>query len=74
MDNVGHHNHFNLYGIMNKIIHPFFVVLILAFIIILTAMISAIEIPMAKKKIMDSEIYDHVGYSKFIDSLNHNQQ
>lgn len=52
---------------MNKIIHPFFVILILAFIIILTAVISAIEIPMAKKKIMDSEIYDHVGFSKFMD-------
>ena len=59
---------------MNKIIHPFFVVLITAFIIILTAVISAIEIPIAKKKIVDSEIYDHVGYSKFIDSVNHNQQ
>jgi hypothetical protein len=53
---------------MNKIIHPFFVVLITAFIIILTAVISAIEIPMAKKKIMDSEIYDHVGFIKFMHS------
>ena len=41
---------------MNKIIHPFFVVLITAFIIILTAVISAIEIPMAKKKIVDKII------------------
>ncbi len=53
---------------MNKIIHPFFVVLITAFIIILTAVISAIEIPMSKKKIVDSEIYDHAGFIKFMDN------
>lgn len=64
---VGHFNPFNLYGNMNKIIHPFFVVLITAFIIILTAVISAIEIPMAKKKIVDSEIYDHAGFINFMD-------
>ena len=59
---------------MNKIIHPFFVVLCTAIIIIITAIVIAIDIPKSKKKIVDSEIYDHVGFSKFIDSVNHNQQ
>ena len=67
MGNVGHHNSFNLYGTMNKIIHPFFVVLFTAIIIIITAIVIAIDIPKSKKKIVDSEIYDHAGFIKFMD-------
>ena len=53
---------------MNKIIHPFFVVLFTAIIIIITAIVIAIDIPKSKKKIVDSEIYDHAGFIKFMDS------
>ena len=53
---------------MNKIIHPFIVVLCTAIIIVITTIVIAIDIPKAKKKIVDSEIYDHAGFSKFIDS------
>lgn len=35
---------------MNKIIHPFFVVLFTAIIIIITAIVIAIDIPKSKKK------------------------
>ena len=35
---------------MNKIIHPFFVVLFTAVIIIITAIVIAIDIPKSKKK------------------------
>jgi hypothetical protein len=59
---------------MNKIIHPFFVVLCTAIIIVITAIVLAIDIPKPKKKIVDREINDMTKYSKFIDSVNHNQQ
>jgi hypothetical protein len=52
---------------MNKIIHPFIVVLCTAIIIVITAIVIAIDIPKAKKKIVDSEIYDHAGFIKFMD-------
>ena len=52
---------------MNKIIHPFFVVLCTAIIIIITAIVLAVDSPKPKKKIVDSEIYDHAGFSKFMD-------
>lgn len=64
---VGHFNPFNLYGNMNKIIHPFFVVLCTAIIIVITAIVLAMDVPKAKKKIVDSEIYDHAGFIKFMD-------
>jgi hypothetical protein len=35
---------------MNKIIHPFFVVLFTAIIIVITAIVIAIDIPKIKKK------------------------
>jgi preprotein translocase subunit SecY len=35
---------------MNKIIHPFFVVLFTAIIIVITAIVIAIDIPKVKKK------------------------
>jgi hypothetical protein len=53
---------------MNRIIHPFFVVLCTAIIIIITAIVLAVDSPKAKKKTMDSEIYDHAGFIKFMDS------
>ena len=52
---------------MNKIIHPFFVVLCTAIIIVITAIVLAMDVPKAKKKIVDSEIYDHAGFIKFMD-------
>ena len=43
---------------MNKIIHPFFVVLCTAIIIVITAIVIAIDIPKSKKKTINGNQHE----------------